>query len=124
MEPAGMELVLYHHTEYCEQDIDMEAAVPVDKSLHGSRTSLPALAGAMVIHTLPPVPNMATVIYQGRPADVEQAVTALWHWIGANEFETAGPFRELHLYGKELELTSLENPVTMEFQVPVQKLRT
>ena len=123
IEPAGRELVLYHNTEYCEQDIDMEVAIPVDRRVHDSTASRPAPTAEMAIHVLPPAPTLASVIYQGRPTDVEPAVTALWRWIGTNGYVTSGPYRELHLYGKELELASSQSPVVMELQVPVEKRR-
>ncbi len=120
-EPAGLELALYHHSEYIEENVDFEAAVPVAPLPQKAAASPLAPGGEVVGRELPAVPEMASVIYQGPAVGAGQAVTALWLWIGANGYTTRGPYREIHLYGREMELTSGRAAVTIEMQVPVEK---
>ncbi len=122
LEPAGLELALYHHSEFSEYNIDMEVAVPVSP-LPRQAAAPPLPTGEAVTgRELPAVPEMASVIYQGPAEGVGSAIIALWRWIGLNDYATHGPYREIHLYGRELELTSGRVPVTLELQVPVEKL--
>lgn len=117
VELSGPELVIYHRAEYTDQDIDMEAAVVVDaRQLEMDMSSTEQLA----VRALPAVHTMASVIHQGHPQDIGQAMTALFCWIGQNGFSSAGVFREIHLYGRELELVECD-PVVIELQIPVAK---
>ncbi len=117
IEPSGPELVIYHRAEYTDQDIDMEAAVVVEaRKLEMDMSSTEQLA----VRALPAVHTMASVIHQGHPQDIGQAMTALFCWIGQNGFSSAGVYREIHLYGRELELVECD-PVVIELQIPVAK---
>ena len=62
---------------------------------------------------------MASVIYQGSPQDIGQAMTALYYWMGQNGFSSGGSYREIHLYGRELELVQCD-PVVIELQTPIE----
>lgn len=114
IEPTGPELVLYHNAEYSDQDIDMEVGVVVDTP------HLKANAAEVTIRELPAVRTMASVIYQGSPQDIGQAMTALYYWMGQNGFSSGGSYREIHLYGRELELVQCD-PVVIELQTPIEK---
>lgn len=116
----GPELAIYHNTEYVEQGIDMEAAVVIDLCVLKSRTSPVAAGEDVVVRELPAVPTMASVIHRGRIADVDQAIIALSSWIGASDFFIAGPCREIHLSGSELEVKD-KTSVIIEVQFPVEK---
>lgn len=120
IESDGLELAIYHNAEFTEQNIDMEAAVVAD--VIGSKTRAPTTATDenVIMQELPRVQEMASIIHQGRPQDVGQAMVALYSWIGENDYSTSGPYREIHLYGRELELKNYD-PVTIEMQVPVKK---
>ena len=50
------------------------------------------------------------------PEGFIRAISAVHHWIGANGGEPSGPGRELHLFGREMDLES--DDVTLEYQVP------
>lgn len=120
IESDGLELAIYHNAEFTDQNIDMEAAVMAN--VIDSKTSAPTTATDenVITQELPVVQEMASLIHQGRPQDVGQAMVALYSWIGENDYSTNGPYREIHLYGRELELKNYD-PVTIEMQIPVKK---
>ena len=120
LRPAGPELALYHATEYTEKNIEMEAAVPVN------RPSLEASEG-LVVRELPGASNMATTIHQGALWDVPGAIVALFAWLGDNGYQSAGPVREIHLFGRENDVVDAPpdaqfniHSVIMEMQIPVE----
>jgi effector-binding domain-containing protein len=63
---------------------------------------------------------MASVIHQGYLQDVGQAISALFSWIGIHGYSACGAEREVHLFGREHDLTLLA-PVVIEMQLPVEK---
>jgi len=75
-------------------------------------------AGRVTIASLPAAVQMASVTYHGDVWDFPQAFTALFTWMQANHFEVAGPYRELHLYGRENDLQRWDQLV-LELQLPV-----
>ena len=112
------EMAIYHHTEYVEQDIDMEAAIPIESAL----LDRPA-DGRMTVCELPAVETMATVIHRGDMWDVGQAITALYMWIGQHGYASNGPYRELHLFWHEVEIETAQfADITLELQVPIVPL--
>lgn len=122
IEPKGPELVIYHTAEYTDQDIDMEVAVVVDTTSLKAGTLPTATVGQVTVRELPAVQTMASVIHQGHPQDVGLAMTALFYWIGQNDLSSSGSYREIHLYGRELELVHCD-PVVIEIQTPVERNR-
>ena len=121
VEPGTPEFALYHTVEYLERDIDMEAAVAVD----GPRGVGPEGGGnRLAFRELPAVREMASVVHEGSAWEIPQAITALFGWIGANGYATAGPYRELHLYGRENDLFRADSAnvdsILVEIQVPVR----
>ncbi|WP_166394994.1 MerR family transcriptional regulator [Rubrobacter marinus] len=119
IQPKDPEYALYHAVEYLDRDIDMEAAVAVDTS-----PETPPGADGLTFRELPAVPEMASVVHRGSAWEIPQAVTALFSWVGANGYAPAGPYRELHLYGRENELFRADpsnvGSVLVEIQLPVQ----
>ena len=121
VEPGTPEFALYHTAEYLERDIDMEAAAAVC----GPRGAMPEDGGdRLAFRELPAVREMASVVHEGSAWEIPQAITALFGWIGANGYATAGPYRELHLYGRENDLFRADSAnvdsLLVEIQVPVQ----
>ena len=121
VEPGTPEFALYHTVEYLERDIDMEAAVAVNGPI-GPR---PEGGGDRpAFRELPAVPEMASVVHEGSAWEIPRAITALFGWIGANGYATAGPYRELHLYGRENDLFRADSAnvdsLLVEIQVPVR----
>jgi DNA-binding transcriptional MerR regulator len=120
----GAEMMLYHNDEYRDEDIDMEVAVALDGASvrRAERAGLPI---PLHIQTLPAVATMATTIHHGVLWDIPQAIIALFAWIGTNGFRSAGPIRELHLFGREADIpddrAAWEQPRVMEIQIPVER---
>lgn len=112
------EMAIYHNSEYVEQDIDMEAATPIDSAA----TDRPD-DGHVIVRELPAVETMATVIHRGDMWDVGQAMAALYTWIGQHGYASNGPYRELHLFWRELEVETAQfADITIEMQVPIVPL--
>ncbi len=116
------EYALYHDTEHVERDIDMEAAVAVDET-----PDAPSAAenGRLTFRELPAVREMASVVHQGSVWEIPHAIIALFAWVGANGYSAAGPYREIHLYGRENELFRKDpasaDSIVVEIQLPVEK---
>ncbi len=121
VEPGTPEFALYHTVEYLERDIDMEAAVAVAGVPEGSEDGAD---DRLAFRELPAVREMASVVHEGSAWEIPQAITALFGWIGANGYATAGPYRELHLYGRENDLFRADSAnvdsILVEIQVPVR----
>lgn len=121
VEPGTPEFALYHAVEYLERDIDMEAAVAVAGAPEGPEDGA---HDRLTFRELPAVREMASVVHEGSAWEIPQAIIALFGWIGANGYATAGPYRELHLYGRENDLfradSSNVDSLLLEIQVPVR----
>ena len=119
--PGILEYALYHDLEYSETDIDMEAAVTVGRLPEGNSGG----DGRLIFRELPAVGQMASVVHRGSAWDIPQATVALLTWVGENGYSAAGPYREIHLYGRENdhyrdEATKLD-AIVVEIQLPLQK---
>ena len=119
IKPIGQELALYHNTEYFEENIEMEAGVIINKTVMPPQ-QLPTY-GTMRIYELPAAPILASLVHRGSFYDVPQAMSALFIWVGTNGYTASGPYREIHLFGRENDLTDVEH-ITLEMQVPVEKI--
>jgi DNA-binding transcriptional MerR regulator len=114
--PREHELAIYYNSEYVERDIDMELGTPVDRAAV-TAASLPEL---MTLHDLPAVETMASVIHKGDMWDIGQAMVALYAWIGSHGYLSAGPYRELHLFWRELEVADDDfRNIVIEMQIPI-----
>ena len=112
------ELFIYHNPEYTDTDIDMETATAIDPA-QAKRLA----QGEVVAREIPAAERVASVIHRGALWDVPQAIIALFTWIGANGFTSAGNIQEYHLRWRELELTEKTvEDVTLEMQIPVAPL--
>lgn len=120
IEPGAPELAMYSNCEYVEENIQMEAAVAVEAAWLRSPAHALAPEGRLAIRELAAVPLMASVIHHGRFQDVGDAFTALYTWVGENGYTPAGAYREIHLFGRENDLSDLE-AVTVEMQLPVER---
>ena len=78
---------------------------------------------AIALHELPAVETMASVIHKGDMWDIGQAMVALYAWIGSHGYVSAGPYRELHLFWRELEIEAEQfKNIVIEVQVPIALL--
>jgi DNA-binding transcriptional MerR regulator len=125
---VGPELMLYHSSEYTDENIAMEVAVVLDRPAlkaierfgnDGSET------GSVTIRDLPSIGAMASTIHHGQLMAIPEAIIALFDWIGRNGFHSAGPIREVHLFGREYDIpddaAAFEAPRVLEIQVPVDR---
>jgi DNA-binding transcriptional MerR regulator len=113
VEPGTPELAIYHNAEYTEENIDMEAAVVVEPDAAASIAS-PA---PLIIRELPAA-SVASVVHHGRFMDVCDAIVAAYAWMAANGGSAGGPYREIHLFGRENDWHDM-NAVTLEVQLPL-----
>jgi len=116
IQPESPELAIYHNREYVEEEIDVELATAISPK----KASRLSLDGEPALRELAFTPLMATTIHHGHFADVGQGITALCTWAAQNNYAPAGAFREIHLFGRELDLASFEN-VTVEMQLSIEK---
>ncbi|MBW4469862.1 MAG: MerR family transcriptional regulator [Stenomitos rutilans HA7619-LM2] len=122
------EMAIYHNAEYTEQAIDMEMAVAIDQAAIPS-----TLMGAneqVYCHELPAVQTMASLTRHGKMCEIGQGVIELFTWMGENGYAADGPYREIHLFGREFEQVGAVwdcNPkvdfdaVVIELQIPVKR---
>jgi DNA-binding transcriptional MerR regulator len=120
VEPPGLEMTIYHSTEYVEQEADIEAAVVLEPHVLESSPSPVTANGDVTVRELPAVEQMVSVVHLGNLSDREQALFALSSWIGVHDLSIMGPRREIHLSGSELEYQDYRSIVT-EMQLPVEK---
>ena len=115
----GIELAIYHLQAYTEEDVDMTLAVEVAKDF-----SLSSASSALKIYSLPTAPLAASIIYNGDLWNIPDVVANLYRWLGMNGYTSAGAYRELHLFGRELELFASDPPGegVIEILVPVEKM--
>ncbi len=115
------ELAIYYNAEFTEVDIDMELGTLIEPP--ASNAIVPP--ETITIHELPAVEMMASLIHKGDIWDVSQAMIALYSWLGSHGYASAGPYRELHLFWRELEIeTEQFKNVAVEVQIPIVPLDT
>ncbi len=102
--PAGPPFAVYHDQEMREEDVDMEAAVPVAAPVEGS--------GRIVGWILPGGP-VASTLHVGPYEEIGRAYSALAEWLQANGREMAGPPRESYLVGP----TEARDPAELRTEV-------
>jgi DNA-binding transcriptional MerR regulator len=110
-EEGGQTLVLWHDTEYKEQEIDGAAAFML-------RCRVPE-SGRVQVHELPAA-TMAATVHYGSYNTIGEAHTAVLTWVEANGYRVVGADREINLY--HTMPISLDNPAYVtEIQYPVEK---
>ena len=116
-------LTVYHDTEYQEQGLEVEVAVPANPGLPGNEQ--------IRVYELPGAELMAYTVHQGSYATLHRAFNALLNWIETNGYQVAGPLREVYLrfgadnQGYELPGAYLAEEAAAfmtELQLPVKKV--
>lgn len=107
---AGTGIALWHDTEFREQEVDAEAAIPVEGACRDW--------GRARGYDLPALETAACVTHQGSFESAEPAYSTLFQWIYANGYRPVGPVRTFLL-----QFRADADPATyvMEIQCPVQK---
>jgi DNA-binding transcriptional MerR regulator len=88
--PAGPPFAIYHDPEFREDDIDVEAGVPVNEPAE--------LAGRIVGRTLAGG-RVAYALHVGPYQEIGAAYRAVTTWIQEHGHEMSGPPREVYLVG-------------------------
>ena len=115
----GLELAIYHLEAYAEKDIDMSLAVEVTEGV-----VLLESEKILEVYTLPDAPLAASIVYDGSMWNIPDIVVNLYRWLGMNGYSSAGAYRELHLFGRELDLFAQDphGEGVFEILVPIDKL--
>lgn len=113
----GPTMNLYYNDEFTETDIDMESAVLVQASARQLN-----LSGRqeVAIREMEAVAQMASLVHPLSFARLSEGIIALLTWVSVNGYDTAGPMREIHLFGHP-KTVDTQTEVVMELQVPVSR---
>jgi effector-binding domain-containing protein len=87
--PAGPTIGIYYDEEYRDEDVDVEAAVPVSRQVPEG--------GRVVVRELPAVEEMACIVHEGSFDDLGGTYGQLMAWIEANGYRPVGPCREVYV---------------------------
>ena len=119
--PPGNELAIYHLEAYADENIDMSLGVEV-----AAPPTLPNAENRLQQTILPPATTGASIVYHGDMWNIPEVVSNLYRWLGMNGYSSAGPYREIHLFGRELDLFAVcPAPVpdaVIELTVPVESI--
>jgi DNA-binding transcriptional MerR regulator len=107
---VGAGISLYHDTKLRDQNIPVEAAVPIYEPISSS--------DAVWVYELPSVETMACVVHHGTFTTLGQAYDALLAWIEHNQYQIIGATREVYL---QYERNGDPTQYVTEVQVPVEK---
>ena len=110
--PAGPTMMICHDNEYKENDVDIEAVVPISKKIPGS--------DQVKIYELPGIEEAACTIYKGPYEGINEAYKAMMAWIESNGYQINGPDRELYFTDPRKVKDPAEN--ITEIQFPVKKV--
>ena len=109
---GGQTLVIWYDTEYKETDFEGAAAFFV-------RCPAPD-NGRMRVHELPST-LVASTIHHGSYETIDDAHTAVFAWIEANNYRINGPDREIYLYNS-MPIRRDDPTYVSEIQYPVEKI--
>ncbi len=108
---GGQTLVLWYDTEYKETDFDGAAAFFVNCRAPDR--------GRMRVEELSSV-TVASTIHHGSYETIDDAHSAVFAWIEANNYHIAGPDREIYLYNR-MPIRRDDTTYVTEIQYPVEK---
>ncbi len=106
---VGPPLAIYYDTEYKENDVDVELAVPI--------TGILEVAGQIVVRELEGIDQAACVIHKGPYENFSQTYGFIMKWLEKSTWEMNGPNREVYLQGPDQSkdptayITELQFPV-------------
>jgi DNA-binding transcriptional MerR regulator len=101
--------------------VGVPTATATGTAAHGVAAVAPPDVGAADVRVREvPGATVASVVHTGALPDVGRAITALYAWLGASGYAAAGPYRELHLFGREQALARVDR-VVLELQLPVTR---
>ncbi len=107
---TGPTVAIYHDPEFREEDVDVEAAIPIEGMLpDGGPVQSRELPGG----------QMACTVHQGSYEGIGEAYNAVMAWLEPNGYRVAGPVRENYL--RSPGDTDDPTQFVTEIQVPVTK---
>ncbi len=115
-------LMIYHDAEYREDHIDVEVAIPINKTIPQNDD--------VNILMLSAVPEMACVVHTGDYDSMSKALNVLFNWIDTHDYDVAGATREVYLrFGANNEgyilpdayLANHADEFVTELQIPIEK---
>lgn len=109
--PSGACLTLYHSEE---PEIDAEVCEPLSNPFQAS--------GPFLVHQLPPVEHMASVIHHGPFVSLPEAYSAILRWIETNGYRCTGPVREIYLEPPATPGSQTDPNTVTEIQFQVEKV--
>lgn len=115
LRPSGEWLALHDNPEYSERAVPIETAVVLDPRASEPRC-LPA--GAITLHWLPAIPEMACAVISRQPGDLYRTYTGLYGWVEANGYLVNGPVRECYL-----QEPGESKAAMVELQFPIERNR-
>jgi predicted transcriptional regulator YdeE/DNA-binding transcriptional MerR regulator len=110
--PAGPGIAIYHEMASPDVPGKVEAAIPLVRSLPGSRN--------VKVYCLPAEESMACVVHHGSFASIGAAYQTLLGWLQANDCRSAGPTREVYL---RYQRGGDQGRYITEIQIPVKQIR-
>lgn len=118
--PYGDEIAVYHHQSYTDTHIDMSLGVLVQPALVKTLEE-----SGLTAQKLPAAAQAASIIHRGAVWDIADVVSGLYQWLGTNGYASTGPFREIHLFGREIDVFAAgqQDDVVFEILVPVTRLQ-
>ena len=110
-------LVVVAHSDFDDEDLDLEAGFALTEEW--SKTIRLPSGAELLLTELPAVEDLATLVRSGPSNEAHLGFGALGLWMEANQFEIAGPCREVFLQ------TPFEGPnsddTVVEIQFPVRQ---
>lgn len=89
---SGPAFAIYHDMEYKEEDLDVEAGVPVESPQPGDEN---------VVGSVLPGGKAASTMHAGPYEEIGDAYQAMMLWIRDQGLKPAGPCREVYLVGPQ-----------------------
>jgi effector-binding domain-containing protein len=107
---AGPAMNVCHDSEYREQDVDIEVAIPIAVAVPES--------GDIKVRNLPGHEQVASVVHKGPFDTIMKAYQFLMGWMEKNGYKMAGPDRTLYLNDPT---QVAPDEILQELQVPITK---
>ena len=104
-------IIIYHDTEFNENNIDVEVAIPVNN------VKIPTI-GCAKTYSLSELKSVAFVKHEGNYALTKIAYAKIMLWVENNGFQIAGPHREVQLQ-ENIDFESQE--ISIEIQIPIKQ---
>ena len=108
--PKGACFTIYYADE---PEIDAEVCEPLSDPIPAS--------GSILVHELPGIGTMASVIHHGPFTTLTDAYTAVLKWIESNGYRIIGPAREIYLEPPATPGSQTDPNTVTEVQFPVEK---